>query len=183
MQHALRSRMARPTAIWITVLTLAALAFAVPAGTLRAAPVSDTRPTLWSCPNLPLEKTDVVLTFHIPAPTEASATGAVRFQVFDDKGKPILAQTVPLAGHNDTAGATLSWRPPHNGLYHVTASHGTDPPVRLDLPVLSAARALDFVWYQNRPYLRWATVITSASKPALFILPRASAGGCSTRAA
>ena len=170
MQRAQRSRMVRPT-ICITVLTLAALVLALPSGALGAAAASSTKATLCSCPNLPLEKTDVTLTFRAPTQAKPSDAAMVRFQILDNKGKPILTQTRPLARRSDsTEEATLSWRPTRNGLYHVTALSGAEAPVRLDLPVLSAARALDFAWYQNRPYLRWATVITSASKEDLPLL-------------
>jgi hypothetical protein len=171
MRHAERPTMLRPAARIIS-LTLAVLAFALPAGTLHAAPAPDAKPTLWSRPNLPLEKTDVALTFRIPADAKSSTAGPVRFQIADDHGKPVFAQTVPVARRDDSAEATLSWRPPHNGLYHVTASRGADAPLRLDLPVLFAGRALDFVWYRNRPYLRWATVIASAGQDDLPLLHR-----------
>jgi hypothetical protein len=164
MQHPSREKNTRRRVAWLIVPMLSLTAFGVlsgPAGGLTA-PAS--QPMLWSRPNLPIEKEEVVLTFRVPLEAQGSHAQPVRLQIIDPQGKPLVTRVLPLTQQANSMEASLPWRPPKNGLYQVMARHAADPPVRLDLPIVAARRRLDFVWYSYRPWMRWATVIASAGK-------------------
>lgn len=66
-----------------------------------------------------------------------------------------------------SAATPLTWEPTANGIYRLRATDSNGVQSILELPVLAAGRDLDFVWYQYQPWMRWATVITTAGEDEL----------------
>jgi hypothetical protein len=157
--HAPRRRHVASRVIWAAVSLLGTICLTVGAAAAPTEPASQA--TLWSRPSVPIEGTEVVLTLRVPAADGGAS--AARMRILDSQGEVILDEAGSLVRHDEGMEWSMSWRPAKNGIYQVEGSYGSKAPVRLDVPVLIAERALDFVWYRYEPWLRWPTVITSAN--------------------